>query len=358
MKVFQVITDTDRRGGQLFAMDLQAALRERGVTVGTAALAPGVVGGLDLPVLGPTRRHATAGLNLRRAGERADVVIAHGSTTLLMCALWLAGSRTPFLYRQISDSLYWAPSRVVRGRVAFLMSRARRIVALWSGARDVLVEHFGVRRERIAIVPNGVPRTRFPDVTAADRRRARDRLGIDHRVPVVAYGGALVPEKGVDLAIRAVAALETPQLVVAGDGPQSGALRSLGADLLGDRVLFCGQLPDPRELYAAADVLVLPSRGGDSMPAVLIEAALSGVPCVATPIAAIPQMLGSGAGVLVHTDDPGGLARGIGQLLQDRVRRTVVIRTARQRALERYEMGPVADGYIDVLNGVVPDGRL
>ena len=45
------------------------------------------------------------------------------------------------------------------------------------------------------------------------------------------------------------------------------------------------------EAYAAADVVVLASRGGDSMPAVLIEAGLCGVPAVATPVQAIPEIV-------------------------------------------------------------------
>src|SRR4051812_300012 len=116
-EILQVVTDDDRRGAQVFACDLHDALERREHVVTTVALAPGVVGGLDLPVLGSKRLAYGTLRALRRLADRHEVVIAHGSSTLPACALGLAASRTPFVYRQISDSLFWAPSRARRLRV-------------------------------------------------------------------------------------------------------------------------------------------------------------------------------------------------------------------------------------------------
>src|SRR5256885_421281 len=136
--VLQVVTDTDRRGAQIFASDLEAALRNQGRKVTTVALAPGHAGGIDVPVLGPAPRRLVTLRTLRRAICHADVVIAHGSTTLPACAIASAGTGTPFVYRQISDSLFWADTRVKRLRVRAGLSRATRVVALWDGSAEVL----------------------------------------------------------------------------------------------------------------------------------------------------------------------------------------------------------------------------
>src|SRR5262245_36518288 len=108
LKVLQVVTDTDRRGAQVFATDLHRALLDLGDEVETVALAPGAVGGLDLPVVGPTRRSLRTIRAVRERGADADVVVAHGSTTLPVCAIATLGSGTRFVYRQISDLRFWA----------------------------------------------------------------------------------------------------------------------------------------------------------------------------------------------------------------------------------------------------------
>src|SRR5690349_18726130 len=111
VRVLQVVTDTDRRGAQVFAIDLQHALSEIGHPVQTVALTDGASGGLGTPVLG-AKRVSIEGLRaLRRQAAGYDVVVAHGSTTLPACALSLAGSGVPFVYRQISDSMFWASTR-------------------------------------------------------------------------------------------------------------------------------------------------------------------------------------------------------------------------------------------------------
>src|SRR5690606_34740313 len=106
----------------------------------------------------------------------ADVTIAHGSSTGPACAL--AGGRRPFVYRQISDSRFWAPTRVKRWRVRVALGRARRVVALSEHNRADPVEWIGVPAERITVIPNGVPGERFTPPTADDRSRARTSLGL------------------------------------------------------------------------------------------------------------------------------------------------------------------------------------
>jgi glycosyltransferase involved in cell wall biosynthesis len=342
-RLLQVVTDTDRRGAQVFATDLHGALARRGWAVRTVALARGAVGGLDLPVLGPTRTHPATLRALRRAARGADVVAAHGSTTLPACAIALAAGGPPFVYRQISDSRFWAPTRARRLRVRLGLRAASRVVALWSGSADTLERDFGVDRAKLSVIPNGVPPERFPPVDRAGTPTTRARLGLDPDRPVVAAIGALVPEKGVDLAVEAVAALDGVQLLVAGDGPERGALEALAAQRAPGRVVFTGSLGDPRPAFTAADVVVLASRGGDSMPAVLIEAGFMGVPVVSTPVEGIVDIVEPGrTGVLVAVDDPAALRDAIATVLGDPDTARSMAAAARRRCEERYAIDVVA----------------
>ena len=350
MKILQVITDTDRRGAQVFATDLGAAMTTAGHTVETVALAPGQQSPrLDVGILGERQRGLATLRALRRKMAEVDVTIAHGSSTGLACAVAGGGRRRPFVYRQISDPRFWAGSWPRRLRVALYLRRARAIVALSAGAKQDLVDHYRLRPGFITVVPNGVPVGAFHEPDDAERLQARTELGLDATGFVALYIGALVPEKGADVAIDAVRDMTDMTLVIAGGGPERTALESLAARTQAD-VHFVGVLSDPFPAYAASDVVLLPSRGGDSMPATLIEAGFCGLPTIATPIGSITDVVLDGStGIVVPPGDAHALAAAMRRLAADPALRDAMSTSARQHCLQNFEISVVAAGWLAVL---------
>ena len=290
---------------------------------------------------------------LREQLGDVDVAVAHGAQTLPACALATVAHRTPFVYRQISDSLYWAPTRARRVRVRVGLSRAARVVALSDGAATTLQTHFGVPDTKLSVIPNGVVASRFAPADAATRAAARQQLALEPDAFVVVYVGALVPEKGVDVAIEAVRRTADAHLLVVGAGPDSQRLRALAASVAVGRVSFAGSLADPQVAYHAADALVLSSRGGDSMPAVVVEAALTGIPAIATPIGALRDMVRPGeTGELVPPGDAEALAAAIDCLARMPDTTRALGHAARARALAHYTMEPVATAWARLLDDV------
>ncbi len=286
----------------------------------------------------------------------AAVVVAHGSTTLPLCALVRPTTGTPFVYRQISDSTFWAGSTARRLRVRAALTAASRVVALWSGSADTLHETFGVGRHKIRVIPNGVPPERFPPIDRTATRDARASLGLDPDRHTVLSIGALVPEKGVDLAIDAVSRLDDAQLLVVGDGPIRSELEVRARRSAPEQTTFTGSVREPRPCFEAADVVVLPSRGGDSMPAVLIEAGLMGVPVVATPVEGIGEILDHGrAGELVPRDDVNALRDAIARIMTDSEHANALATAARRHCLDHYAIDVVAEQWDDMLGPMLSD---
>ncbi len=156
------------------------------------------------------------------------------------------------------------------------------------------------------------------------RRRARP--GAPARLLTVAR---LTEKKGVEYALRALALVrdEFPALryAVVGDGPLRGELAALAAALgLRGRVRLLGARPDGcvRAALGRADLFLLASvtaADGDEegTPTAVIEAALAGLPVLATRHAGIPELVRDGAsGLLVPERDPGALADGLRRLLR------------------------------------------
>ncbi|HEX2027366.1 MAG TPA: glycosyltransferase family 4 protein [Nitriliruptorales bacterium] len=347
IQILQVITDTDRRGAQVFGRDLHGALTALGWRVRTVALSPGShPDPLDVPVLGDRPLAPTTLGRLRREASDAQLIIAHGSTTLPACGLGTAGLATPFVYRNIGDPCFWANTPGRRLRVRILLQRARAVAALWPGAARALTRSFGVQAGRVRVIPNGVPVERFPPVEPGERPRARGRLGLRPDAATAVYVGALTDEKDVGTAIRAVPLLRGWQLLVVGEGPLRSSLQHLADRVAPGHVRFSGPTRTPHEAFAAADVVLLPSRT-EGLPAVLIEAGMSGLPAVATDVGGVREVVLAGrTGELVPPGDPRRFARAVRTVLQHADRYG---QAARRHCVARFELQVVATAWDDFL---------
>jgi glycosyltransferase involved in cell wall biosynthesis len=130
--------------------------------------------------------------------------------------------------------------------------------------------------------------------------------------------------KGAGQVIQAACLLRDrfPQIEVhiAGDGPALDGFKSLAAALGAEQqVHFHGKLnhQDVMGLLQKADVFCFPTTASDGFPKVVLEALASGLPVIATRVSAIPQLLGSGCGILLDDDSSLAVAKGIEDVLRD-----------------------------------------
>ena len=210
-----------------------------------------------------------------------------------------------FAYR----ALYRAGSR--RGAV---------FVAVSAAVADSIARRFGVRRSRIATIPNGIDVDRYP--TDGDRDGLRASLGIGSADTVVVSVAKLYRQKGhlvlVEAMGRLMAERGTVHLVLAGDGPERPAVeRAALATGHGERIHLLGERGDVGALLAASDVFVLASLW-EGLPMALLEAMASRLPVVATTVAGSSQVIEDRrSGLLVPPGDPVALATAIGELCDD-----------------------------------------
>jgi glycosyltransferase involved in cell wall biosynthesis len=347
-----VITSDDRRGAETFAVDLAGTLRGEAQQAEVVALqASGSAAVHDVRILGRGRRDPRALQALRRAALRADVVVAHGSSTLEASTVALLGTDVPVVYRSIGDPRYWVRDRHRHWLVRRMLRRTDRVVALWPGAAEQLRRRYDLQADRVVVIPNGVPSDRFSDRGAAvrygDWLPADD--GPDART--LAYVGALSPEKDVATAIRAVAHTPGAVLLIAGNGRDEASLRALADAEAPGRVRFLGAITDVRAVYAASELLLLPSRT-EGMPAVVIEAGLSGVASVATRVGALPEMIDDGVtGLLVEPGDQPAFTAAVGRALAAPER---LGRAAAEAFESRYDIVPVTRLWGELLARYAP----
>ncbi|MDD4310370.1 MAG: glycosyltransferase family 4 protein, partial [Candidatus Cloacimonetes bacterium] len=146
-----------------------------------------------------------------------------------------------------------------------------------------------------------------------------DNTTVNNEIPIVLYVGQLIRGKGIDLAIKALSRVSEPfKFVVLGRGNDENYLKELSAQLLPGKAEFLGWAADVNQIYAGADIVVVPSRWQEPFGLVGLEAFSKAKPVVAFDIGGISEWLKHKVnGLLVYPGDSGKLAMAISSLLKN-----------------------------------------
>ena len=306
---------------------------------GSVPIAPGLVG------------------ELRRSD--ADLLVVHEPNPWALLALAVVRPPMPLAV--------WFHSEVVRPPLQYALfyhplvravyDRARRIFVS-SGALAAHARALAPYRDRIAIVPFGIDADAWAAPPAPTRRAAEVRQEADGRA-LVLFAGRMVPYKGVDVLLEAIAPIHDVQLVLAGDGPCRPRWEALAGQLgLGQRVRFLGDVPAPElvSLFHACDVFVLPSiTAAEAFGFVQLEAMACGKPVVSTRVlSGVPWVNRDGeTGCTVPPGDPVALRQAIARLIADRELRAAMGRAGRARVAAEFTLEKMAAAAVAEYDAIV-----
>jgi len=204
-----------------------------------------------------------------------------------------------------------------------------RVVTTSRTTARVLMTHYKVPARRLIVAPPGTD-------------KAAPARGSSGGPPALLAVGALVPRKGYDVLIAALATLvHLPwHLTVAGDRSRDPATaQRLEADIarlgLIDRITLAGAVSDERldALYDGADLFVLPSRY-EGYGMAFAAAIARGLPVIGTDAGAIPEAVPADAGILVPPDNTPALAAALYRLITDADERGRLAAAARSAAAQ------------------------
>ncbi len=322
MKLLFVNSMKGMGGGERWLLDCAGGLRGRGHTclvagrTGSPLLERAAAAGLGvIPAPFTHDLDPRTILRLRKAyrAERPDLVIAQIQRAHRLAVVASAlGARAPVLLRvgQLRPVKRKWINRWAWGQLSAVIANCDAVLADLSESRLV-------PRGRMHRLYNGLPERELPG-----RAQARGRLGLPAGAETVSCVARLVKHKGHDTLLDAWARIHIvrpgARLLLAGGGPERTRLEALAAKLgMRDSVRFLGELEDPAEVCAASDISVLASRE-EGLPYALLEAVQAGVPCVATRVAGVEEILAhESSGLTVAPGDAAALAWEIIRLLRD-----------------------------------------
>ena len=232
-----------------------------------------------------------------------------------------------------------------RLKVRAALWQATRVMTVSDAAKDEIVDHLGIRPQRIDVVGEAAGARFRPISDGSARRPVRDRYDLPDDVPLILYVGGLAPHKnlvgllhGFSLALSDGDLGDTRLVLV---GPRTDGFHSNESALrdqirddpeLSGRVHFIGFVPDDdlAVLYSTATCLALPSFSeGFGLPA--IEALACGTPVLASHSGSLPEVVGE-AGVYFDPRDVREIASAIQRLIGDPELQRRLGKAALQRA--------------------------
>jgi glycosyltransferase involved in cell wall biosynthesis len=258
------------------------------------------------------------------AVKSSDIVHAHGHPyiTSLIAAKLAKFYNKPFFLTQHNtfiqyDSMFDNVERLNDLAVGKeTLKEADRIITVSNATKDYVLS-LGAKEDKIRVLHNGVDLFRFKPM-AGKRAEMRDKLAIPQDSTVALTVRRLVYKNGVDTLIESanIAIKMNPNIVflVVGKGPDQNSvqekIRQLGIE---NNFKLTGFVSD-EDLpfyYNAADFFVLPSKSGEGLPLVALEAMACGLPVIATNVGGIREILTEDYGKLVPPNQPELLARAI-----------------------------------------------
>jgi glycosyltransferase involved in cell wall biosynthesis len=290
-----------------------------------------------------------------------DAVVPYGFRANLM---WRLARALPLCRR---------PAYVMALRSIFALDSPSRLLRALdertSGGVDLLFANSragveSLRTRGYAVTPavvayNGVDTERFKPDGDKLAWRARTRLPLD--APIVLSTSHLRPVKNLPMLLRAFADVRRSHravLALAGDPILRNELEQLARELgIGDRVLFLGRRTDIPDLLRAADVFVLCSDF-EGMPGGLQQAMASALPCIATNVGGVSELLEEGvSGLLVPRGDHVALAEALARTLGDAELRAHLSERARRRVEEGFTIRAMGEQWNTALEKGVALGR-
>ena len=287
------------------------------------------------------------GLYLFIKKERFDIVHTHVSKAGILgrWAAKLAG--VPFIFHTTHGNYFYGYFNPLLTCFFIILERMTalitdKMITLTEVEQSQYLEQKIGKPSQYTTIHSGIDLNQFnPENIKGNHKDLRRVLGLHEDDFVVGSVGRIAPIKGHEYLIQAapsiVKKIPRAKFLIVGDGPMRYEMEALATQLgLDEQVFFLGMREDVPELLSIMDAFVLPSRN-EGMGRALVEAMAMGLPCVATSVGGVPEVVTDGeTGLLVPAEEPKALAEAITRLAKDAELSKRLAQAAQRRALSAF----------------------
>ncbi|MDD5680769.1 MAG: glycosyltransferase family 4 protein [Candidatus Omnitrophica bacterium] len=353
MRILQLSTHLNIGGIGVYTTTLAKALKERGHTIFVASAGGNLESKLveydithfklDINTkseLSPKVIKTSAALKKIVRDEKIELIHAHTRVAAVSAALASFATGVPYV-----TTCHGFFKRHL-GRLLCGCWGAK-VIAISEAVERHLIDDFGIPEDKVALIYTGIDTFRFSKILSEEEKaKVRGRFGIE-KTPVVGTIGRLSPVKGQEVLLRATKSIlngfPEVKILLIGDGPDERRLKKLASGLgIEKSVVFSGSEEDTRDVLSIMDVFVMPSIK-EGLGLSLIEAMACGLPCAASRIGGIENVIEEGkTGLLFNPGDAEGLAITVKRILSDRLIRDILSKNGREKVLKYFTIDRMA----------------
>ncbi|MEM2703027.1 MAG: glycosyltransferase family 4 protein [Candidatus Bathyarchaeia archaeon] len=296
--------------------------------------------------------HTVSGYGLLRALEKRRV-----SKPFINVIHGVLSDEFHYMYKEILPTPKMKLSKFLMRRLSEIereiAQKSTMVVTVSEYSYRKIVELYGVEKEKVKIVPNGVDTLKFKFLSNCEG--IKKKLGIENR-PCILFVGNLIPRKGLNYLIEAaryiVKSLRNATFLIVGNGPLKNYLISYAKRLgVHKNFIFLGEVSDNilPKIYNCADVFVLPSLQ-EGQGITLLEAQASAKPVVAFNVGGVRECVRQNETGLLVEQDSFKLAEAILELLNDEPLRIRMGMLGRKFVCERFSWDLCAEKMLEIYN--------
>lgn len=352
MKILLLLSRCDQTGMTTHTLDLCEALVKSGQDV--TVLVGRKWGGVNPPesnalyqrfistgariVPYPLPEHKSTLGNLRSAGTAMWYILCHRFDIIHVQSPYL--SFIPWLLRR----KFVSTLHVTDLCRCFYYKNATHLIAISRETKDYAKQLFGYRDEDITIVNHGVSLRFSTLLSDAEKKEAKQRLGIPEDKVIIGLVGSIEHRKGHDLLLEAVRRLPQEQrekvhIVFLGSSKNGKTVDWLNGEMERSGLrphISWFQYQPPEVFYKIFDIFAAPSRK-EGFPLVTIEAMLSGCCCVRSNTEGASEQIEDGkSGFIFESENVEQLSGILGRLVEDAALRKEVAKAGREKALREF----------------------
>jgi glycosyltransferase involved in cell wall biosynthesis len=370
MRIFHIITSLETGGAQWVLVQLIQQLKLQGHDQSVISMKPNGDMARQIIEMGiPLNEIPFKPFTYLRARSQCQRIISSFHADIIQSWLYHADFLTLFLYHQKKVPIIWgihhsyephgnnrlksSTKNIVKINALFSKVIPQKIICC---SRSAMRSHsqIGFAESKMAYIPNGIDVNRFkPNLQS--RKILRSELGLSSEIQIIGYIARHHPQKDHATFFNAANLFlekkENTHFVLAGDqvdAENPEIQKQMLSSKYSSHFHFLGKRTDIPTITAGLDVATLSSSGGEAFPLSIIEAMACEIPCVATDVGDIKEMIGS-IGIIVPSQNPKALSEGWMNILNESpVDRAVVGRAARDRVMNNYTVETMAEMYIKV----------
>ncbi len=237
---------------------------------------------------------------------------------------------------------------------------ATKVIAITGFTRDYLINNYKIPKETVELIYQGTEVDRFTSTPETKEESIRRYPLPENAGPIVGSVGSFEERKGQIILLKAVKKLSESGLpnvhaMLVGDGPDEEMLNSKVKEMkLENNITFFPFTREPNYIFERLDILTLPSLYKEGLPNVLLEAMSMCLPCIASKMAGIPEIIfNDKTGYMVTPGSVDELADAISKLWADKEQCGVMGENARKLMQEKMSKKKQFDVFLNYFKKVV-----